>query len=92
MDESLKVIVEQAEGTLILFDPSKRHATTIDHGARNLAMTIAFSRRIQDALQELQNKGLVFGPNGIVRGVVEAADGAGEGNPRVFDKSSSGPV
>ncbi|KAE9387324.1 hypothetical protein BT96DRAFT_1005229 [Gymnopus androsaceus JB14] len=56
VDTQLGVTVESAPGTLILFQPSERHGTTISYGACNYGYAITFSRRLIDGYQELSDE------------------------------------
>jgi len=69
VDITLKVVVKQAKGTLILFQPEYPHGTTRLCGAQNRLCAITFSTHILEAYQV------------AVQGMkVEAGDGAGEGD------------
>lgn len=69
MDITLRVVVKQAAGTLLLFQPGYSHGTTRLCGAQNRLCTISFSTHILEAYQI------------AVKGTkLEAGDGAGEGN------------
>ena len=59
VDVGLKVVVRQATGTMMAFQPEQLHGTTIANGAVNTGMAITFSRRVSDAwndAKELQGK------------------------------------
>ncbi|KAJ7737977.1 hypothetical protein B0H16DRAFT_1571330 [Mycena metata] len=69
---SLKVVVKQATGTLLSFDPSFQHGTTRLCGGHNCTITIAFSARIKDAFEYAKN------------GFHESGAGAGDGDRPQF--------
>jgi hypothetical protein len=52
VDVGLKVVVRQATGTMMAFQPEQLHGTTIANGAVNTGMAITFSRRVGDAWEE----------------------------------------
>jgi len=59
VDVGLKVVVRQATGTIMAFQPEQLHGTTISNGAVNTGMAITFSRRVGDAwndAKKLQGK------------------------------------
>ncbi|KAJ7715587.1 hypothetical protein B0H16DRAFT_1615630 [Mycena metata] len=68
VEMSLMVVVKQATGTLLAFDPSFRHGTTRLCGGHNHTITIAFSAHIKDAFEYAKN------------GFHESGAGAGDGN------------
>ncbi|KAJ7754851.1 hypothetical protein B0H16DRAFT_1542098 [Mycena metata] len=68
----LRVVVKQATGTLLAFDPSFQHGTTRLCGGHNRTITIAFSARIKDAFEDAKN------------GFHESGAGAGDGNRPEF--------
>ena len=49
VDVNLKVVVRQATGTMMAFQPEQLHGTTISDGAVNTGMAITFSQRVGDA-------------------------------------------
>ena len=65
VDASLKVVVKQAAGTLMVFKPNYYHGTTLPVGALNHAITYAFSKRVADASRKMR---------------IEVEEGAGDGN------------
>ncbi|KAK7036891.1 hypothetical protein R3P38DRAFT_2517117, partial [Favolaschia claudopus] len=69
VDMSLRVVIEQATGTLFMFNPTHRHGTTRLCGAHNYTASFTFSQHIKDAFDKA-NKG----PH------IEAGKGAGDGN------------
>ena len=52
VDIGLKVVVRQATGTMMAFQPECLHGTTSAHGAVNNSIIISFSRRIHDAWED----------------------------------------
>jgi hypothetical protein len=69
VDITLRVVVKQAAGTLLLFQPEYLHGTTRLCGAQNRLCVITFSTHILKAYQI------------AVEGTkLEAGDGAGEGD------------
>ena len=70
VDASLRVVVKQAKGTLMVFRPEFYHGTTLAAGAINCAVTYAFSKRVVDAWREMQEE----------QGV-QIIEETGEGNP-----------
>lgn len=74
MDVSLRVVVKQAKGTLMVFKPKKPHGTTLACGAVNHAITIAFSQRIMAAWG---------GATDAERQEIVTQARAGEGNPGI---------
>ncbi|KAJ7190609.1 hypothetical protein GGX14DRAFT_603942 [Mycena pura] len=68
VDMSLKVVVEQAAGTLLNFDSTKPHGTTRLCGAHNYTVSITFSAHIMAAFEKAKI------------GMTDAGEGAGDGN------------
>lgn len=54
VDIGLKVVVHQARGTVMAFQPEHLHGTTIAHGAINTGMSISFSRRVSEAWKDAE--------------------------------------
>ncbi len=52
VDIGLGVVVRQATGTMMAFQPEHLHGTTAAYGAINLGMAITFSRRVGDAWED----------------------------------------
>jgi len=73
VDITLRVVVKQAAGTLLLFQPEYLHGTTRLCGAHNRLCVITFSTHILKAYQI------------AVEGTkLEAGDGAGEGDTELI--------
>src|SRR5258708_17946890 len=51
VDIGLGVVVRQATGTMMAFQPEHLHGTTPAYGAINLGMAITFSRRVCEAFE-----------------------------------------
>ena len=69
IEVELKVIVQQAQGTLISFKPDHQHATSRLFNAHNRLCSINFSSRILEALKIAKDNAHV-----------EAGAGAGDGD------------
>lgn len=69
VDVTLHVVVQQAESTLMAFQPEHPHGTTRLCGAHNHMVTITFSQHIAEAFKKAQ-----------LGNTVEPGPGAGEGN------------
>ncbi|KAK6972311.1 hypothetical protein R3P38DRAFT_2668552 [Favolaschia claudopus] len=69
VDMSLRVVVEQATGTLFIFDPTHKHGTTRLCGAHNYTASFTFSQRIMEAFEKAK-----------LGAQIEAGKGAGDGN------------
>lgn len=69
VDITLRVVVKQAKGTLMAFQPEYAHGTTRLCGAHNRMCTITFSSHILDAFRVAQ---------GGTR--IDSGPGAGDGN------------
>jgi len=54
VDIGLKVVVHQARGTVMAFQPEHLHGTTIAHGAINTGMSISFSRCVSEAWKDAE--------------------------------------
>lgn len=72
VDVNLKVIVRQATGTGIAFQPDHMHGTTEAHGATSWSISHVFSQRVVDMIRDASDADL--------RGIFPE-QGAGEGNP-----------
>ncbi|KAL0945688.1 hypothetical protein HGRIS_014839 [Hohenbuehelia grisea] len=84
VDMRLGVVVKQATGTAICFQPEEFHGMTLECGASNHAITFAFSRRIADALAELRDRGTGGGV------IIESGEGAGEGPHPMMNEMTTG--
>lgn len=72
VDAVLKFVVVNAQASVMSFDPTHLHGTTVTCGTINDGYTFAFSKKIADSLAELDKEGRAhFG---------ESHWGAGEGN------------
>lgn len=69
VDVTLRVLVQQAEGTLMAFQPEYPHGTTRLCGAHNHMVTITSSQHIADAFRKAK-----------LGQTIESGPGAGEGN------------
>lgn len=69
MDVTLCVVVQQAEGTLMSFQPEFPHGTTRLCGGHNRMVTVTSSRHIAEAFKKAQ-----------LGNTVESGAGAGEGD------------
>jgi hypothetical protein len=69
VDLTLRVVVKQAQGTMMAFKPTEVHGMTWLYGAHNRGLSLAFSSRILDAFQKAQE--------GIQ---IESSAGAGDSN------------
>ena len=70
VDIGLKVVIRQATGTMMAFQPEHLHGTTFSHGAVNTSMIISFSRRVGDAwkeAQELEGRVQVISKEGVIK-------------------------
>ncbi|KAF8200098.1 hypothetical protein BJ912DRAFT_621791 [Pholiota molesta] len=54
VDATLRVVVEQASGTIISFQPDHLHGTSRGYGASNAIISINFSKRVGDAWADAQ--------------------------------------
>jgi hypothetical protein len=70
VDVSLRVVVEQAAGTLMAFEPEYPHGTTQLNGAHNCMCAITFSLHILEAYEK------AVAAKGVT---VESGSGAGKG-------------
>jgi hypothetical protein len=69
VDIGLGVVVRQATGTMMAFQPEHLHGTTTAYGAINLGMAITFSRRVGDAWEDakkLKGKVEVVSKDGVM--------------------------
>ena len=46
VDVTLRVIVQQAPGTMVAFDAQQYHGTTLSHGVSNCGVSIVFVREV----------------------------------------------
>lgn len=56
VDVSLKVIVKQAQGTMLAFQPDLIHGTTVSHGAVNHIIAVTFCRSVAEMRKERETK------------------------------------
>jgi hypothetical protein len=68
VDVDLRVVVRQAQGTIIGFKPGQLHGTTHLFGAHNLLTSINFSSHILQAYQNAQKKNEAIAGSGPKQG------------------------
>ncbi|TCD60052.1 hypothetical protein EIP91_010799 [Steccherinum ochraceum] len=73
VDVGLMVVIKQAAGTLMIFQPDHMHGTTLACGATNWAMTLAFSKPIMQVFEEMIARN--------IEAEIQEKEGVGEGNP-----------
>jgi len=57
VDIGLKVVVQSAAGTLSAFQPNHLHGTTFTGGIVNYGLSMTSTRRVHEAIREIEQDG-----------------------------------
>jgi hypothetical protein len=87
VDVPLRVVVQQAAGTVIAFRHSRLHGTTLACGWSNSTISFAFTKRVAEAVTA--NPGII---TAMLEGKVirTPGEGAGEDNPNTLSGIEDG--